>query len=46
MSIALNIILVANAVDLINEYYDKRKPLQWQDILAYKFINNVKHWIT
>ena len=33
-------------LDLVNDYYDKRQPLEWQEILAYKFINNVKHWIT
>jgi len=46
MSVALKNKLADNEVDLINEYYDRRKPLEWQELLAYKFINNVKHWIT
>ncbi|MFM7981469.1 MAG: hypothetical protein ACKPKO_19345, partial [Candidatus Fonsibacter sp.] len=46
MSVALKNKLDENVVDLINDYYDKRKPLEWEEVLAYKIINNVKHWIT
>ncbi|MFM7988143.1 MAG: hypothetical protein ACKPKO_53405 [Candidatus Fonsibacter sp.] len=42
MSVALKNKLADNAVDLINDYYDKRKPLEWQEILTYKIINDVK----
>ena len=46
MIIVLKNILTDNVVNLINEYYDKRKPLEWQELFAYRMINNIKHWIT
>lgn len=46
MSVALKNKLVENVVDLINDYYDKRKPLEWEKVITYKYINGFKHWIT
>ena len=37
MSISLENILTDNVVELVFEYYDQRKPLEWEHIVALKY---------